>query len=199
MIASISATPAINAYFDDISLERNYIVPLPVTLLSFNAKSETNQVMLTWGIADAVNFDRFEVEQSTDQQNFVMAGIVRYKNGTSHYSFADNQPTDEPIRYYRLKMIDIDGKFAFSRIVTVKGTPIDKMVLTPNPASGNIVIKGLTGPGTISISAINGFQIAHFIVRGPALETNVGHLPKGMYLVIYKNKEEVITSKLVVR
>jgi len=198
LIASIAATPAINAYFDDISLTKSFLSTLPVKLLSFSAQSENRKAVLNWSIADDLNLHRFEMERSTDQRHFTTAGVVKHIKGISQYKFTDSLLIDEPGSFYRLKMIDIDGEVTYSGIVSVKGTQSNKMAISPNPARGEIQITGLKGDGNLTITTANGLHVARVAVTGPTLKTNISHLPAGMYLVTYSSKGVVTTGKLVV-
>ena len=199
LIASIAATPAINAYFDDISLTKAYLSTLPVTLSSFAARSSAGKAVLNWSISDAPGLDRFEIERSTDQRYFTTAGMVKHINGIDRYNFIDSLLVIESTSFYRLKMIDADGGYSYTRIVSVKGTQTNKMVISPNPAKGDILIDGLMGVGNLTITSTNGLQVARISVRGPYLKTNISHLPKGMYLLTYSAKDVVTTGKLIVQ
>jgi len=71
-------------------------------------------------------------------------------------------------------------------------------MLISNPVSKELVIKGLTGTGVLTIATMNGIQFERFAISGTTLKTNVSHLPKGLYLVTYRYKEGIITSKLMI-
>ena len=89
--------------------------PLPVTLISFTAKINLEGNLLHWETTQEKGFDRFSIEKSADlTKGFMSIGTV--KGGLNRYDFID--PTvDKGHSYYRLKMIDLDGSSAYSRIV----------------------------------------------------------------------------------
>ncbi|MDB5202741.1 MAG: hypothetical protein JWQ27_2150 [Ferruginibacter sp.] len=96
---------------------------LPVKLISFNASRSPSAITLNWKTADENNSSRFEIERSVDGNTFTKAGSVNAlgNNGVNNsYSFADNQSVTAPVTYYRLKIIDKDGRFNYSWIVAVK-------------------------------------------------------------------------------
>lgn len=95
----------------------------PVVLTLFTAQQQGKTVALQWQTLSELNSEHFVVETSTTGQNFVAAGTVPatgYSTVLRRYSFM-HQPgiaTSERI-YYRLKMIDKDGSFNYSAIVSV--------------------------------------------------------------------------------
>lgn len=91
---------------------------LPVRMNTFSAKEIGNTNRLNWTVANAVNFNGFEVERSTNGIDFTNVGLVNYSANQSYYQFDDviinaNQPT----YYYRLKLVDADQKFSYSNII----------------------------------------------------------------------------------
>jgi hypothetical protein len=93
--------------------------PLPVTLVDFRADASPEGVRLSWTTTEERNFDRFEIEKSENSKlQFNMIGTV--PGGQSKYSFAESATASGPV-YYRLKMIDLDGTYSYSRIVAFQG------------------------------------------------------------------------------
>ena len=93
---------------------------VPVELISFTAEANANNVILNWITATEINNQGFEIERSSEGKFFVL-GIVPGMGTTSEshtYSFTDNNV--EPGYYsYRLKQIDYDGKYEYSKIIDV--------------------------------------------------------------------------------
>lgn len=120
---------------------------MPVTLMSFQANQSAEGIKLTWKTADEKDFDRFEIEQSNSPQNgFDKLGVV--KGGNSEYSFIDRN-IQNALKYYRLKMVDDDGTYRYSRIVTVKnwnGVELDRIY--PNPTAGRSISVSSVAPIT---------------------------------------------------
>ena len=109
-------------YFMDVT--GSYFV-LPVTYSSFNAVLNNNKVDLLWSINTEKDNDHFEVEKSFDEVNFSTAGYVlgaqNENKDFSQYSFKDGSKDllSHAIIYYRLKQVDADGKFVYSKVVKV--------------------------------------------------------------------------------
>ncbi|MFK7947394.1 MAG: fibronectin type III domain-containing protein, partial [Saprospiraceae bacterium] len=110
------------------------IAPLPVELTYFTAKAENANNLLQWQTASEENNSHFEVERSTDGINFETIGQVA-GNGTtfetSNYSFVDEQP--ELVSYYRLRQVDFDGNYEYSKIEVVERNQIGNTQVTLYP------------------------------------------------------------------
>jgi hypothetical protein len=84
--------------------------PLPVSLEYFTAERKGRAVLLKWK-AQEYEFSHYEIEKNG-------ATWARVNGGQSSYSMYDYQPTD--INRYRLKMIDLNGKYTYSNYVEIK-------------------------------------------------------------------------------
>ncbi|MBE9462162.1 DUF4347 domain-containing protein [Dyadobacter subterraneus] len=106
--------------------------PLPVTLISFTAKTSTEGNMLEWETAQEKGFDRFSIERTLDlTAGFTSIGNVN--GGLNRYRFTDIS-AGRGHSYYRLKMIDLDGSAAYSRIVQVyRPYGENEHTIFPNP------------------------------------------------------------------
>ena len=137
---------------------------LPVELISFTAKKKTdNDVLAEWTTASENN-DRYEIELAKGndqyhQNQFVKIGEVN-SNGNSateqHYSFIDMENNKSGVRYYRLKIIDNDGRFNYSAVRPVVFNDEVKWQVYPNPSSGvfNLVYQAGTGERQLLIYLI---------------------------------------------
>jgi len=104
--------------------------PLPVELVSFEGFYTEDGVLLRWETATEVNNYGFEVQKSEDRiQNseWTNIGFVLghgTTNSPKQYSFTDTELPDANEVSYRLKQIDNDGTFAYSKTITVDLTTI---------------------------------------------------------------------------
>lgn len=174
--------------------------PLPVTLAdAIRANKSGKDVIVSWTTASEINSSRFEVERSQNGTSFELAGTVKAigNSNTMHlYSFNDKNivtPSTNVI-YYRLKMIDNDGKFTYSQVVMVR---IDKLngqyavSVYPNPFKGEISISvnaTIAEKATVSVFDINGklmHQTATAISKGDQviLLNELSALENGVYFV----------------
>ena len=136
-----------NGCTDTATTELEYAT-LPVKLVSFTAMLNTNKVDLNWITATEMNVNHFVIERSTDGQTFSDAGMVfAFGNTTEqkNYQYSDNITSmNSAVIYYRLRQMDIDGKFEYSatriiRISKQNENPIT--ILTyPNPVTSELRI-----------------------------------------------------------
>lgn len=102
----------------------NAVCPLPVNLTYFTAKNEENAVRLQWQSASEENFQAYQIERSSDARQFASIGRIEAKGslkGLTSYAYVDAEmPADATTLYYRLKMLDRDGTFAYSKIQAVQ-------------------------------------------------------------------------------
>jgi hypothetical protein len=100
---------------------------LPVELTSFTASVTKNSVRLAWNTATEINNYGFEIQRSADKEVWSNVGFIS-GNGTTNspkdYSFVDNKLSNSGSYYYRLKQVDNDGSYEFSKTIeVVLGTP----------------------------------------------------------------------------
>lgn len=117
---------------------------LPVELLSFSAAYNDQQALLKWSSDHEVNFEKYVVERSSTGADFMPVAEKRAAGnpGRNSYELTDDlSAVAGTIFYYRLKMLDIDGKFTYSSIVLIKkdAKTINGIAINPNP-----IISGVT-------------------------------------------------------
>lgn len=119
---------------------------VPVRLISLDAKRMNAQfVNVFWETANETNNKGFFVQRSLNiLPGFSDVGFVaadHHQSGIHHYEFEDEND-HENISFYRLKQIDLDGSFVYSKIVSVNGySMVESIYLYPNPASQEIRVK----------------------------------------------------------
>ena len=114
------------------------IVPLPVELISFKAQNTSSQIEITWETAWERNASHFEVQRSTNLQEFSTLKTILANGNTrerSRYVFMDESPL-VGINYYRLRQTDLDGQFMHSKIIAAQlNTEIPQIFIHQNPTS----------------------------------------------------------------
>jgi hypothetical protein len=162
--------------------------PLPVILAGIKANAEENRaITISWKTTDEVDFDRFEIERSDNPSGtFQYLGTVQ-STGTGSvgdYNFTDNTVANQAgNHYYRLKMVDLDGSYTFSRYVSAKITAENALVLYPNPVREKINIRSKNDQTKtpIAIFAMNGQRVLTGVMEGNTSSFAVEHLPPGIY------------------
>lgn len=120
-------------------------IALPVNLLSFKVRELSNGINeLVWATTQEKNNDFFEIEVSTDARNFYKISLVKGHgnlNFQHNYNFVDTNPLADLV-YYRLKQVDFDGAFEYSKIVAVQNRGLaNAFVVYPNPVQGELALK----------------------------------------------------------
>ena len=122
--------------------------PLPVKLTGFKGENKGSINKLSWTTATEINNSGFELQRSSDGVNFPKIAFVDSKgrNGNSNtdlnYSFEDMNPFPGN-NYYRLKQIDINGRFEYSKVVLLKQAKPNEITVKsifPNPVFENLNI-----------------------------------------------------------
>jgi choice-of-anchor A domain-containing protein len=116
--------------------------PLPVTLTSFTVDKEGNQAVLNWETTLETNSDRFEIQHSADAKQWSLVGTVASKGESkelARYQFVHSNPVNGE-NYYRLKMIDVDGTYAFSRVRDIAVNGAVALAVYPNPVVNQATI-----------------------------------------------------------
>ncbi|MHA6247286.1 T9SS type A sorting domain-containing protein [Pontibacter sp. CAU 1760] len=112
---------AIDDFTISWTVEDKPVVVLPVELTRFTAHSQGSAVTLHWATASEYLNDHFVVERSLDAKDFEVLAKVKGQGTTSKesiYSFTDESPMDGA-SYYRLKQVDEDGTYKYSKTVAV--------------------------------------------------------------------------------
>jgi hypothetical protein len=129
--------------FDNIQISS--LNALPVTWLSFEARAtDGGSIALDWATATETQNDYFAVERSADGARFTEIGRVPGAGNSTTvqtYAFRDENPLPG-LNYYRLRQVDADGQYAFSRTVAVttsKNAPA--LTIAPNPAAEFITVQ----------------------------------------------------------
>lgn len=183
---------------------------LPVRLISFQGTPRQVDALLQWRIADAVNFSHFDVERSTDGKRFEMIQKVSYSAELSNYEFADmnairSAGSDNAV-YYRLKLTDLDGSFAFSRIVAVRFDktldPVAAGRAYPNPFTDQFLVTIPADATLVKLLDIQGRVVRQFVPQTAQTELKINslaNLPAGIYLLSVQTPTRVVTQRLLKR
>lgn len=179
-------------------------VILPLHLLSFSGNLlENNEVRLQWNTANEDNVDYFQIEYSNNGREFKQVAAKKAIGfGDNNYSktLFNNEST---IQYYRLKVVDKDGKFYYSQIIVIKNNAVndDKLIVFPNPATNTITVTHeKTGKNaSIKLIDINGKIILINTVTPGAMQTgfNISQVVPGIYILIFENNGTVMSQKLL--
>jgi Secretion system C-terminal sorting domain len=181
--------------------------PLPITLISFSGKKVNNFNQLNWATSQEINASHFEIERSVDAKMFEKIGSL-IANKSENYQFIDSQHLKSSIQhliYYRLKLVDLDGKYDYTKIINIENSHDNQIVgqFYPNPAISDF------SNIDINTKDIAEWTIATIDATGRILKTEkrflkkglnvlqISNLAKGINLISFENKENSVVRKLV--
>lgn len=176
---------------------------VPVKLNSFTIKQNAGSNVLYWSTATEINSKLFDIEKRTENQtNFTRIGTVQSMNSATgaNYSYTDNSTATGDV-YYRLRMVDFDGKIAYSDVRKVSAKSGMNLLVYPNPSYGTINISTSEPNSTLRGVIWNtlGKQMHSFtLISGKPLQIN-GLIP-GTYVLRLTNAAtgKTETQKFVV-
>ncbi len=185
----------------------NQQAALPVSWIDFTAQYENGgAVLLNWSTANEAANDHYDIERSIDGKNFIHVGAVsaiKIVSSKSLYNFKDATAPSGRV-YYRVKQVDVTGKFSYSKIVTVTtdartnswhtfytGTDVrvamqsdnNKVVISVRDASGKLLAQ----------------QSAGNVTNGQTIDIPVSKYAKGLYLITVSSDQGNRTDKVMVK
>ncbi|WP_353722325.1 PQQ-dependent sugar dehydrogenase [Dyadobacter sp. 676] len=177
--------------------------PLPVTLVSFSGLPATEGVKLSWQTSMEKDFKTFDVEFSLDARRFENVGSVAGANasGGRSYSFT-HSTTETGVLYYRLKMVDTDESFRYSRTITVNtgDVPVDAFVRPSliHTNEMNVLIEEpfqtleMVNPGgqVVLTEKIDG--------RSGPVSIPLGNTASGIYIVRMAGADRILQQRVLV-
>ena len=181
---------------------------LPVTLVSFTTQLANEKVWLAWATKQEDNLSYYGIERSFDNKEFQQVALLfpaeDLSNG-NNYSYKD--PVNNikaPVIYYRLKMVDKDGKYKYSETRTVRmgGTNSGSAKLTtwPNPVVNELHVSVPSNwqDQTVSCQLLNtmGSIIKSFNMLQSAT-IGMADLPAGTYYLKVANGKEISTQTII--
>jgi hypothetical protein len=176
--------------------------PLPIVLNSFSGKRNGSTVNIDWKSESELNSRSYILERKVGKDFIPVTTVPTTDKSTgSAYSFIDKN-NEAGISQYRLKMLDLNGDFKYSKVVSVNGISAGAdFSIFPNPSTGNatVAITDITESIDVQLVDLSG----RIIKTIPANNNNLiplSGLQKGMYFVkmINRTNGNIITKKLAV-
>ena len=193
-----NASSAVNGTLNDFALSgptSNWIngftnpIILPVSVLSFTAAKNGNMIVLQWNTVGEQEILVYEIEKSTDGTNFSKTGKVLPTGnaGLQTYRYTD-QPGTQATLFYRLKIIEADNSFSYSKVVAIQSGGSTGIDIFPNPVKSLLRIStALKGKLNLTIYNAEGRVViteVHMANAGiTIIPVNVDALPAGTYFI----------------
>jgi uncharacterized repeat protein (TIGR01451 family) len=184
------STNSASAAPDRFKIVFRQMSPLPVTITSVTATAKGIDNWVKWAVASESGIKEYEVEKSTDGNQFDQMQVVKAVNSVNgNYEVTDNN-VNSGTNYYRIKIVSVDGKKTYTKVVKViNGKQQRTISVYPNPINDDVIhlqlnnqpsgiykIKLYNAAGQLLISK----NISH---AGDSSAENIkcDNLPKGIY------------------
>lgn len=172
-----------------------WISLLPVRVFEASATVTGTAVTVNWKTENEINTSRFYVERSTDNRSFTTITTAAAAGTSVHarnYSTRDDiSSITGTVIYYRIKLVDVDGKVTYSNTVVVRIAGIDAVKVFPNPFVENINVAYYSTVNTttviklVDMSGKTVAQTTNKTIKGSNQVTiaNLKNIAGGMYLL----------------
>ncbi len=181
----------------------------PVEMKSFLVSLQDGLPKLEWVTASEINNDYFEVQRSLNGSTWKTIELVQ-GNGTTHeelsYEFIDKNVI-QGIYYYRLKQVDYDGSFEYSRVLTVDVNNYKEsggLKIFPNPITQQEIKMEIPfsngSQSSVVVRNMNGEVVLKKTFTGnkKVEQLSLGLFPKGMYYLSLNGENQTYSSKVLV-
>ena len=175
---------------------------LPIALSSFEATIENSIAFLSFSTASERDNDYFSIERSADATRFEAIGQVKGagdSNESKNYTFTDDYPLPGK-NYYRLRQVDFDGKFSYSKVVSVNFGNTGGITLSPMPTSNELRVsldKPSNEEGIWQVLDMSGrtMRSGTFPAETSDYQLNASDLSEGAYVFRLVFGQETMTKK----
>ena len=185
-------------------------VLLPLIVNQFNGNYSDGIIQLGWSTYSEINMDHFDIERSTDGNNFRQVGKINTASGqlnsNANYTYLDIT-AQRGINYYRLAMVDNNGNYTYSKtiLVNVDIKGISVMIVYPNPFSRRVQIRVTSDKAEkVAINIINSNGV---LMSSQDAQTQVGDnniainkvdaLPGGIYYIEVVSSTRSLKTKVM--
>jgi hypothetical protein len=180
--------------FSQFTVVGNGVI-LPAILVDFEAHPNNSQtaVLLSWTVSDGMDMNEFEIERSGGNNQWKTIGTLESDNRLltqNSFSMTDSQPSTGA-NYYRLKLLNPDGRMDYSQIRMVTISPTIDIRMFPNPASTfvQIVVKNIPSELVFRLISPKG----QILQESTTNSMNVSNYPTGIYMI------QILVAKTLIK
>ena len=187
-------------------------VVLPVNIVSFTGNINNKLVQLNWQTSQENNSSYFEVQRSSNGSNFEPISTVTAKGNIG--TISTYQDKDDlffytgKVVYYRLKMVDTDGKYKFSKVLVIipnTASTVNTLKAWPLPFTAQLTAgysSELSGEIKVNLTNMNGSRVASSsatVQKGyNSISINQAQtIPSGTYLLTITSNGKTESIKVV--
>lgn len=200
-----NGSPPYGQPFDSVCSNIN--CALPLTLLFFRGEAREEGNILQWQTNEEINVAGFNLQRSADG---VTWSTIDYRKSTgddggiNRYECLDMHPVRGG-SFYRLQMLDRDGRFSYSGLISVFNSLQLKqqdLMVYPNPAKAGIVFISLLSPpqpgAIVNVFDAAGQEVMQKSINYSGMELDVSKLPAGVYFLRVKSGIEYFMKSFIV-
>ncbi len=180
------------------------VTVIPLTLINFTAELKGEAVMLNWSTSQEVNLSHFNIQKSTDGAGFSTIEKAFAKGGNTSvlYSIRDYELSKADKYYYRLEIVDKEGKISYSNVVavTVKKKPEFVLIAGKNEVTLNFY--NANCDVVINLADISGRIIKtlkQHISSGQSVAFPINELAAGAYSITVEYNGNLQTQRFIRR
>lgn len=176
------------------STSTNNIYVLPVNLVYFTVINKNCSAVLSWQSAAEINSSYYGIETSKD--GAIFTEVVRLATNNSvngaTYAYSFNEIAIGTI-YYRLKMVNTDGHYTYSKIIVIKANEncivSGQQTVSPNPVNDFVTVKGLVNGDHLTLMNSAGTILSSIEVRSSQQRLNISQYASGVYLLLMETPD----------
>jgi hypothetical protein len=161
---------------------------LPIKLISFTGEIQNNKASLSWEITQPENNTTYILQRSQNTTQFYDINTQAGTNAKTLFNHIDIDFSNNA--YYRLKIIDADGKITYSNIIRLSVKQISETFIYPNPVqhTATLEVNDKKLIGTVAnLLSVNGAVLQKITIKNRFEIIDLSMLPAGIYLLQTNN------------
>lgn len=171
---------------------------LPVEWVDVYAYKKDRTHVISWKTANESNVSHYEIEKRIgDGRTLVLSQKINPLSNAVEiktYSLSDEDTEESGVYYYRVRQVDFDGRFTYSKWVSLKPEGADGCIIYPNPASDIIKVQfDLLQESELGIELLDAsLKVIRVITKNESSEEgtriysiDMEQMPTGIYHVRY--------------
>ena len=180
-----------------------FMAVLPAGSLELSGKNLGNENDITWSTSEEHNTSYFMIEASKNGVDFAEAGRVHaagYSSSVRRYNFV-HKAINGTSYYYRLKQVDVDGKWTYSKTIRINVSAVGSASMYPNPVKDKAIINfTVKHPTVVTMLVCNTsgnvvFTTKQLYNQGDyAVPVNLDRLPSATYILQLKDEHGILRT-----
>lgn len=174
---------------------------LSAELMGFKAITHKSTIDLLWQTASEKDMSYFDIEQSTDGLNFSKISETKAAGKANNYEFLNYSPLSITT-YFRLKIVRSDGRFTYSKVISVAFGKELTVKSFPNPIENELNIETISDAKNVEIDVVDllGRRVFYQNTEGSnSLKINTLNWQSGIYILTIKDGKNTVQQKVIKR